>query len=105
MPSLSYLALDDVSRLTRGDLVRLALVMRPGDSQTLPCSERFLQDFEYRYCYDRHWEDRHAHSGANTRFMCNGQAFTVIGRRPIITSSIPRMACSASFGISISCCV
>ncbi len=80
MPSLSYIALDDVSRLTRGDLVRLGLVMRPGDSQTLPCSGRFLQDFEYRYCYDRHWEDPASHSGANTRFMCNGQAFTVLGQ-------------------------
>ena len=79
MPSLSYLALDDVSRLTRGDLVRLALVMRPGESHTLPCSERFLQDFEYRYCYDRHWEDKHVHPGASTRFMCNGHALTVIG--------------------------
>jgi hypothetical protein len=79
MPSLSYVALDDASRLTRGDLVRLALVMRPGDSQTLPCSERFLQNFEYRYCYDRHWEDKHPRPSASTRFMCNGQAFTVIG--------------------------
>ena len=79
MPSLSFLALHDVSRLTRSDLVRLGLVMRPGDSHTLPCSERFLQDFEYRYCYDRHWEDKHLHSGASTRFMCNGHAFTVIG--------------------------
>ena len=79
MPSLSYLALDDVTRLTRGDLVRLGLVMRPGDSQTLPCSERFLQDFEFRYCYDRHWDERAAHAGESTRFMCNGQAFTVLG--------------------------
>ena len=79
MPSMSYIALDDANRLTRGDLVRLGLVMRPGDSQTLPCSERFLQDFEYRYCYDRHWEDKHPHPEASTRFMCNGQAFTVIG--------------------------
>jgi len=79
MPLMSFLALDDKSRLTRGDVVRLGLVRRPGDSQTLPFSERFLQDFEYRYCYDRYWEDKHPQAGLDTRFICNGHALTVIG--------------------------
>ena len=52
---------------------------RPGDSATLPYSERFLQDFEYRYCYDRYWESARPHDWPDTRFMCNGHAFTVIG--------------------------
>jgi hypothetical protein len=79
MPLMSYLALEGRERLTRGDLIRLGLVTRPGDSATLPYSERFLQDFEYRYCYDRYWEAARQHDWPDTRFMCNGHAFTVIG--------------------------
>jgi hypothetical protein len=79
MPLMSFLALDDKSRLTRGDLVRLGFVTRPGDSQTLPYSERFLQDFESRYCYDRYWDQTRPHDWMNTRFICNGHAFTVVG--------------------------
>jgi len=79
MPLMSYLAFDDVTRLTRGDWVRLGLVTRPGDPETLPYSERFLQDFEYRYCYDRYWDQTRPHDWMNTRFICNGHAFTVIG--------------------------
>jgi len=79
MPLMSYLAFDDMTKLTRGDLVRLGLVTRPGNSQTLPYSERFLRDFETRYCYDRYWEDAREHDWSDTRFICNGHAFTVIG--------------------------
>jgi len=78
MPLMSYMAFEDVSRLTRGDLIRLGLVTRPGDSQSLPYSEGFLQDFEPKYCYDRYWEPGHSHWG-NTRIICNGQSFTVLG--------------------------
>lgn len=77
MPLMSYLAFDDVSRLTRGDLVRLGLVTRPGDSDSLPYSKGFLENFEQQYCYDRFWEEGQGKS--NSRFICNGQSFTVIG--------------------------
>jgi hypothetical protein len=89
MPLMSYLAFDDMTRLTRADLVRLGLVTRPGNSQTLPYSERFLQDFETRYCYDRYWEDAREHDWSHTRFICNGHAFTVIGNaaEPFFTDS------------------
>jgi hypothetical protein len=79
MPLMSYLAFDDVTRLTRGDWVRLGLVTRPGDSETLPYSERFLLDFEYHYCNDRYWDQTLPHEWMNTRFICNGHAFTVVG--------------------------
>ena len=79
MPLMSYLAFDDISRLTRGDLVRLGMVTRPGDSQTLPYSEGFLRDYERRYCYDRHWDEGSQQDPDNMRFICNGQSFTVIG--------------------------
>jgi hypothetical protein len=79
MPVMSYLALDDKSRLARSDFVRLGLVTRPGEPGVLPYSERFLREFEERHCYDRYWEqiDR-AHDWPDTRFMCSGHAFTVI---------------------------
>ena len=79
MPLMSFLAFEDISRLTRGDLIRLGLVTRPGDSHTLPFSFNFLQDFEQRYCYDRHWEESLEKGLGNTRMICNGQTFTVLG--------------------------
>lgn len=79
MPLMNYLAFDDISRLTRADIIRLGLVTRPGDSQQLPYSEGFLQDFESRYCYDRHWDDGQEQAQGNNRFICNGQSFSVIG--------------------------
>jgi hypothetical protein len=79
MPVMAWLAFDDASRLTRGDMVRLGLVTRPGDPDTLPYSERFLQDFEYRYCNDRYWDRVRAHDWPDTRFISNGHAFVVVG--------------------------
>lgn len=79
MPLMNFIAFDDVSRLTRADMVRLGLVTRPGDSRYLPYSEGFLADFESRYCYDRHWDIGEEQDPGNNRFICNGQSFTVIG--------------------------
>ena len=79
MPVMAWLAFDDASRLTRGDMVRLGLVTRPGDPETLPYSERFLIDFEYRYCNDRYWDQTRPHDWPSTRFMSNGHAFVVVG--------------------------
>lgn len=79
MPLMSFLAFDDISRLTRADQVRLGMVTRPGDSNILPFSESFLKDFESRYCYDRHWDEGDQQHPGNMRFICNGQNFTVIG--------------------------
>jgi hypothetical protein len=58
---MSYVSLDEKTRLTRGDLVRLGLVTPPGDARKLPFSDRFLEDFEHRYCYDRYWEEVKEH--------------------------------------------
>jgi hypothetical protein len=79
MPLMSYLAMDDVAKLTRGDLVRLGLVARPGDAKTLPYSEPYLEDFERRYCYDRYWEETCKHDFSDTRFISDGHNFTMIG--------------------------
>ena len=58
MQSLAYLALDGPTQLSRGDFARLALAAEAGESSTLPYSEQYLADFEQRYCYDRHWDER-----------------------------------------------
>ncbi|HAC90399.1 MAG TPA: hypothetical protein DCF63_07155 [Planctomycetaceae bacterium] len=79
MPLMSFLAFDDLSKLTRADQIRIGMVTRPGDSAVLPFSANFLKDFESRYCYDRHWDEGPQQDIGNTRFMCNGQNFTVIG--------------------------
>ena len=47
--------------------------------QTLPFSERFLEDFERRYCYDRYWEEAQEHDFCDTRLITNGHDFTMIG--------------------------
>ena len=78
MPLLAYVAMDDARALTRADFVRLGLVTAPGPSDTLPYSERYIHDFESRYCFDQFWnEQRSGHPG--TRFMSCGHAFAMVG--------------------------
>ncbi len=78
MPLLIYVAMDDARALTRADFVRLGLVTAPGASNALPYSERYVHDFEYRYCFDQFWnEQRSGHPG--TRFMSCGHAFAMVG--------------------------
>jgi hypothetical protein len=79
MPLLAYLAMDDADALTRADYVRLAFVTRPGDPDTLPFAARYLEDFESRYCYDRYREDQLKHEWSNTRLLCSGHAFVMVG--------------------------
>ncbi|MDM0113060.1 hypothetical protein QTI66_12955 [Variovorax sp. J22R133] len=78
MPVMAYLALDDPRRLTRSQFIRLGLVTGSGDAESLlPYGEEHLADFESNYCYDRFWADTGA--APNTRYLCNGRAFIVIG--------------------------
>jgi len=77
MPLIGYLALDDPTALDRDDFIRLGLAAGPGPDDTLPYSERYLQDFEYRHCYDRDWS---APLGrAATRYMVSPHTLVVIG--------------------------
>lgn len=83
MPLMGYLAVDDLEWLTRGDLVRIGLAAHPGNAGTLPYSERFLADFEQRYCYDRYWEQTGQHDFSNIRFMTDGHSFTMLGQAAV----------------------
>jgi CorA-like Mg2+ transporter protein len=79
MPVMAYLALDDVDALSRGDWVRLALVAPPGNSALLPYSDRHLVDFEARYCFDRYFQPGCGERWLNTRLMCSGHSFVMVG--------------------------
>lgn len=78
MPVMAYLAMDDARALTRADFVRLGLVTAPGESNVLPYSARYIDDFERRYCYDQFWnEERSGNPG--TRLMSCGHGFVMVG--------------------------
>jgi hypothetical protein len=81
MPILAFLAMDDIRTLTRADFVRIAFATGPGDADTLPFASGYLADFESRFCYDRYREDRQRDDWSQTRFMCCGHAFALVGNR------------------------
>jgi len=86
IPYMAYLAFDDPQSLTDGDMMRLAFADGAGSSETLPYATSFFPDseFKHNYCYDRYWEthlDYHdKHGWMNTRYLCCGYAFTMIGK-------------------------
>ncbi|MDG4577311.1 MAG: hypothetical protein P9C36_13085 [Defluviicoccus sp.] len=79
MPLMAYLAVDDMQKLTRADFIRLGLVTHPGDSTALPFASGYLDDFERRFCYDRFHDSRASRLASDTRLMCCGHAFVMVG--------------------------
>ena len=79
LPTMAYLAVDDIDALTRADWVRLALISPPGDSGLLPYSEQHLADFEQRHCFDRYFQPGCGARWMNTRLMCSGHSFVMVG--------------------------
>jgi CorA-like Mg2+ transporter protein len=79
MPTMAYLAVDDVEALTRADWVRLGLLAPPGDPNLLPYSDRHLIDFEPRHCFDRYFQPDCGERWLNTRLMCSGHSFVMVG--------------------------
>lgn len=80
MPFMAYLAVDDPYELTRGDFVRLALVTRPAEADSLPYSENTLSDFESRYCEDRFWDRAGKRFRGDTRIIVTGHTLSFVGR-------------------------
>jgi hypothetical protein len=80
MPFMCYLAVDDPEQLTRADFVRLGLVTRPGEPDTLPYSPVTLADFEREYCDDRFWGRSGDRFSGDTRFLVSGHSLTIVGR-------------------------
>ncbi len=80
MPWTAYLALDDPTALGRPTFARLALGASGGDPNTMPFSSRSLENFERDYCFDRYWAPGEAGVVTNTRYLCSGHGFAMIGR-------------------------
>ncbi len=77
MPVMAFLGIDQPRILNREDWVRLGLATMLHPDETLPINEPGVIEFEKRFCHDRFWTD--SESGPNTRFICTGNAFTVVG--------------------------
>jgi CorA-like Mg2+ transporter protein len=79
MPIMAYLALEDPQALTRVDYVRLAFGSASAEGDALPFSSCFLQRFETEHCYDRYFEGARRQGWWDTRMMCSGHAFVMVG--------------------------
>jgi hypothetical protein len=82
MPMMTFLGVEDPSRLTRAEFSRLALAAAPSDDRDrLPLSSAYLADFERVHCYDRLFDpQRDDRDWPNVRIMCTPQAFVMVGR-------------------------
>lgn len=77
MPVMAYLAVDNPRELSRDDFVRLAFITSFRPSDPIPWQDSSVDQFEARYCDDRHWTN--TENGPNTRVMCTGNTLTVVG--------------------------
>jgi hypothetical protein len=77
MPLMAFLAVDQPRSICREDWLRLGLVATLHPDEAMPGHDPDVAEFEARYCYDRFWTDTEA--GPNTRFICTGRAFIVVG--------------------------
>lgn len=88
MPIMTYLTVDRLADLSRGDHVRLALACEPGVGGGLPYAGQFLDDFDTRFAYDRYFFNRSDADAerVDTRFFTCGHAFTVVaaGKSPFL---------------------
>ncbi|MDQ1363564.1 MAG: hypothetical protein QG652_1425 [Pseudomonadota bacterium] len=77
MPLMAYLAVDEPLNIMRQEWLRLGLVATLHPDEPLPLNDAQIIDFDNLYCYDRYWAGSEA--GPNTRFLCSGRAFIVVG--------------------------
>ncbi len=77
MPLMAFLAVDNPRGISRENWQRLGLIATLHPDEALPTQDPDVAEFESRYCYDRFWTDTEA--GPNTRFLCTGRAFIVVG--------------------------
>jgi hypothetical protein len=77
MPLMAFLALDNPRAISRENWLRLGLVTTLHPDEEIPAHDLDVTGFEKRYCYDRFWANTEA--GPNTRFLCTGRAFIVVG--------------------------
>jgi hypothetical protein len=80
MPFLAYVSVDEPTRLSRMDFVRLALAAAPADRDVAPYSEQSLASFEAEYCEDRYWGRPRDVIGSDTRILVSGRVLGMLGR-------------------------
>jgi CorA-like Mg2+ transporter protein len=81
MPLMAYLSFDDPTDLSRADFVRLGMLTRPAERDSLPYSAKSLECFEAEYCDDRFWGRAGDLFSGDTRLICTGQLLAVVGRQ------------------------
>ncbi|HML29105.1 MAG TPA: hypothetical protein PKE16_09745, partial [Hyphomicrobium sp.] len=79
------------------DYVRLAFASGPGDCSELPFSQRHLEDFEERYCYDRYFGQHNEIEWPQSRYMSCGHALVVTGSAENPFFVDPNHGCLNSF--------
>ena len=77
MPTMAFLAVDRPRELNREDWMRIGLATSVHPAEPLPVNDPAVADFENQYCQDRYWSQGEV--GPHTRFICTGNAFTVVG--------------------------
>jgi hypothetical protein len=77
MPLMAFVAVEQPRRISREDWLRLGLVATLHPDEAMPKHDPDVAEFEARYCYDRFWTD--TDGGPNTRFICTGRAFIMVG--------------------------
>lgn len=97
MPQMALIAVKGGSELTRADYVRLAFASGPGDCSELPFSQRHLEDFEERYCYDRYFGQHNEIEWPQSRYMSCGHALVVTGSAENPFFVDPNHGCLNSF--------
>jgi hypothetical protein len=97
MPQMALIAVKAANELTRADYVRLAFASGPGDCSELPFSQRHLEDFEERYCYDRYFGPHNEVEWPQSRYMSCGHALVVTGNADNPFFVDPHHGCLNSF--------
>ncbi len=95
MPVMAFLALDDPCSLSPDDWVRIGMASILHPDENVPVNDPSVIEFKQRYCLDRYWSGTPA--GPNTRFMCTGNALTVVGDAALPFFSNPERGVLAQF--------
>jgi hypothetical protein len=77
MPVMAFLALEQPQALSQDDWIRIGLASLLHPDEPIPSNDPSIIEFEQRYCQDRFWS--RSATGPHTRFICTGNALTVVG--------------------------
>lgn len=77
MPVMAFLALEQPQVLSSEDWIRIGLASLLHPDEPVPSNDPSIVEFEQRYCQDRFWS--RSATGPHTRFICTGNALTVVG--------------------------